>query len=93
MSSTTTSAHRHWGTCTGASNRLLAQALDTTIDTDSDRLWLFRALAPTLPPSLLAQALDTASTIPDDDYRTMSLEALAPYLPADLLDLALDTGP
>jgi hypothetical protein len=54
---------------------------------------LFRALAPTLPPSLLAQALDTASTIPDDDYRTMSLEALALYLPADLLDLALDTGP
>jgi hypothetical protein len=47
------------------------------------------ALAPHLPPHLLADALAAARTIADEDWRSRALAALAPHLPPHLLADAL----
>jgi hypothetical protein len=47
------------------------------------------ALAPHLPPGLLAQALKAAEAIANEGYRAQALAALAPHLPPDLLSQAL----
>jgi hypothetical protein len=49
-------------------------------------------LAPHLPASLLAQALDAATAITSDSSRAEALAGLAPHLPASLLAQALSSA-
>lgn len=55
-----------------------------------DRTGVIRDIAPTLPPSLAAEALRICASIRNLWWRKSALLALAPHLPADLLAQALD---
>ena len=71
---------------------VLAQVLDAAIAGGDSHANELAALAPYLPPDLLARALDAASALTDSYSRAYALTGLAPHLPPDLLARALDAA-